>query len=264
MYFHALNWLRVCRALLLHFACGWECSKREKNAFFCFCFDTYVYANVTCVISRPCVQRAQADKTNQCWWCEWCTFNMNVSVAQTTASSIACTRMRNHRRGCHWSTTLFPDPVKLCTVCTWIFSELVKCIHIRIACTAHAISVDGKLLPTAVSCTVHTLVAASAFASMLLLLMMLLLMLNHRQAYFPENSIYISHRTIGLPYIDESMLNTSFRFCREQKLLAKGTICFLHWHIFPFNRGAHTTAHVSTAHHQYTTPFNTLKILLRL
>lgn len=52
----------------------------------------------------------------------------------------ACTRMKNHRRRrrCRWSTTLFPDPVKLCTACTRrIFGELVKCIHIRIACTCN-------------------------------------------------------------------------------------------------------------------------------
>lgn len=137
---------------------------------------------------------------------EWCTFNVEcVSVWQETAASL-CTRMKNHRRRCsrhrHPSTTLFPDPVKLCTVCTRrIFGELVKCIRIRIACTCNQCRWQ-KPSPTAVPCILTFADAAVAVR------------LHHRQAYFPENSIYTFHRALNrsaAPH-DRGMSNTSFRF----------------------------------------------------
>lgn len=79
----------------------------------------------------------------------------------------------------------------------------------------HAISVDGKPLPTAVSCYILTV--------------MLVLLLHHRQAYFPENSIYISHRTQTVRAIwvgwREAGWTPVFDFT-ECMLLAKGTIRF--------------------------------------
>lgn len=164
------------------------------------------YVNATRVMRRPYVQKfSWRNRTrdayvvivklrteivlcpSMCSWIACCTWQQHYTDYTQHRGEMHA-QMKNHRRHrrrrchrCHCSTTLFPNPVKLCTACTRrILSELVKCIF---ESRVHTISIDGKPLPTAVSCIMRNMV----------------LWLHHRQAHFAENSIYISHRTIILP-----------------------------------------------------------------